>query len=185
MTPASEIKGGMVLRLDGQLFQVVLSDFHQGTGKMGGQQHVKIRNLATGHVLERRYRPDEKLEVVEVDRRRLEYSYQDGEFHVFMDPETFDQVPIHRDLLEGKIPFLKEELPVTGIFHEKRPLTLQFPEFVDLEVTTSPPPIHEQETSTPKSVTLENGMEILVPPFIKEGDRVRVNVETGKYMERV
>lgn len=152
---------------------------------MSGVEHAKLRNLSTGTVVERRYRPDEKLEVVELDRQRLEYLYQDGEHYVFMNPDNFEQTPIHTDLLGDGLRFLKENLEVTGLFFEGRPLVVQFPEWVDLQVITSPPPLHDQETSTYKEVTLENGMEILVPPFIKEGDRVRVNVETAKYVERV
>ena len=170
-----------MLRQEGQLYQVLSAELHLGGGKMGGVEHIKLRNLATGAVAERRLRPDERLEVVEVERQRLEYLYQDGEFYVFMNPQSYEQVPIHADRLGDRVRFLKEEMGVTGLFFEESLLTLQFPEAVDLRVVTSPPPI----TSTYKSVTLENGMEILVPHFIKEGDRVRVNVETGKYMERI
>ena len=146
-------------------------------------EQIKLRNLATGSVLERRFRPEERLEVVEVQKQKLEYLYQDGEFYVFMNPESYDQVSIHTDQLGDKVRFLKDEMMVTGLFFEtERILSLQFPEFVDLRVVTSPPPIHDQETSTSKSVTLENGMEILVPHFVKEGDSVRVDVETGRYI---
>ena len=185
MIAASELKRGMVIQKEGHFFQIVLSDFHQGGGKMGGAQHVRLKNLSTGAVREERFRPDERLEQVEVDRQQLQFLYQDGDLYVFMNPETFDQVPLHKDYLGDKLPYLKDELQVTGLFFERRPLSLEFPEFVDLRVVTSPPPVHDQETTTAKEVTLENGMEILAPPFIKEGDLVRVNTDTGKYMERV
>jgi elongation factor P len=83
------------------------------------------------------------------------------------------------------VEFLKEDFEVTGVFFEESPLAIEFPESVDMRVVTSPPPIHDQDSSNYKSVTLENGRNILVPPFIKQGDLIRVNVETGKYMERV
>lgn len=175
----------MVVRQEGQLHQVISAEFHMGGGKMAGVEHVKLRNIATGAVLERRFRPDERIEVVEVERRRMEFLYQDGDFYVFMDPQSYEQVSIHREQLGERVRYLKESLEVNGVFFEGNPLTIQFPEFVDLRVVVSPPPLHEQETSTYKEVTLENGMEILVPQFIKQGDLVRVNVETGKYMERV
>lgn len=182
---ASALRAGMVIRQNGQLFQVLSAEYHLGGGKMGGIEHLKLRNLATGAVLERRFRSDERLDVVEVERQRLDYLYQDGDFYVFMNPESYEQVPIHSDLLGHKVRFLQENLEVTGLFFEENPLTLEFPEFVDLCVVTSSPPLHDQETSTYKSVLLENGVEVLVPQFIKEGDRVRVHIETGKYMERV
>jgi elongation factor P len=152
---------------------------------MSGVEHVKLRVLATGAVLERRFRPDERLESVEVERQKLSYLYQDGDFHVFMNPESYEQVPIHSTQLGNRVRFLREEMEVTGLFVDGSPLALQFPEHVDLKVVTAPPPLHDQETSTSKSVTLENGMEILVPQFIRQGDRVRVSVETGKYLVRV
>lgn len=152
---------------------------------MGGVEHLRLRNLETGVVTEARLRPDERVEILDVERRRLDYLYQDGDFHVFMDPTTYEQSSIHLDLLGDKVAFLKEEVEVTGLFLGESPLTLEFPEWIDLQVVTSPPPSHDQESSTQKEVTLENGMEILVPHFIKEGDVVRVNVETRKYMERV
>ncbi len=97
MVTASDLKTGMVLRQEGQLYQVLSAELHLGGGKMGGVEHIKLRNLATGAVAERRLRPDERLEVVEVERQRLEYLYQDGEFYVFMNPQSYEQVPIHAD----------------------------------------------------------------------------------------
>ena len=152
---------------------------------MGGVQHLKLRNLATGAILERRFRPGESVELVEVERQRLQYLYQDDEFHVFMNPENFEQVPIHASQLGDNVRYLKEGLEAQGLFQEEALLSLQFPDHVDLRVTVAPPPLHEQDTTTPKTVILENGMEILAPQFIKEGDLVRVSVETGKYMERL
>ena len=181
---ASDLKHGMVIRYQGTLHRVVLAELHMGGGKMGGAEHIKLRNLATGAVTERRSRPDERLEVVDVEKQKLTYLYQDGDFYVFMNPESYEQIPIHADQLGKTVEFLREDFEVTGVFFEESPLAIEFPEFVDMRVVTSPPPIHDQE-STYKSVTLENGRNILVPPFIKEGDLIRVNVETGKYMERV
>lgn len=182
---ASHLKPGMVLRHDKNLYQVLSAQFQMGGGKMGGLEHVKLRSLNTGTVVERSFRPDEKIETVEVERRKLEYLYQDSDYFVFMNPETYEQVPIHSSQIGERGHFLKENMLVTGLFLDERPLNLQFPEFVDLRVLTAPPPRHDQETSTYKSVTLENGMEILTPQFIKQGDLVRVDVESGKYLERV
>lgn len=182
---AADLKAGMVVRQDAHLHQVLLNEFHKGGGKMGGLQHVKLRSLSSGVVLERRFRPDEKVEVVDVEKQNLEYLYQDGEFYVFMNPKTYEQMPLHSDLLGHRAQFLQENMTVTGLSLDGKTVSLQFPAWVDLRVITSPPPRHEQETSTYKTITLENGMEILAPHFIKQGDTVRVDVETGKYLERV
>lgn len=185
MIAASDLKRGMVLRTGNHFYQVVSAELHMGGGKMGGVEHIRLKDLQTGSIVDRRFRPEDKIEIVEVERRKLEYLYQDGEFHVFMDLENFEQYPVPGEMIGDKDRFLSEELIVTGQFLETRPLNIEFPEWVDLRVTVSPPPLHEQDSTTGKTVTLENNMEILVPQFIAEGDKVRVNVETGKYMERV
>ncbi|GAB4243948.1 MAG: elongation factor P [Acidobacteriota bacterium] len=185
MLPASEIKRGMVLREGSHLLQVLHSEFHMGGGQMGGLQHVKVRNLSTGSTFERRFKPDEKVDVVDVDRRHLEYLYSEGDTYVFMDRETFEQFPIPAHLVGDKAVYLSPDLDVVGLFLEGNPISVQFPETVDLKVVSAPPPLHEQDSNTPKTVQLENGMEILAPQFIKEGDVVRVEIETGKYLERL
>lgn len=185
MALASDIKRGMVIREGGHLLQVLTSEFQMGGGKMGGLQHVKLRNLSTGATFERRYRPDEKIELVDVERRRLEYLFREGEMYVFMDRQTFEQFSIPAYLVADKEIFLNPELDVTGLFLEGTPVSLQFPDAVELRVTLAPPPLHDQESTTQKTVHLENGLVVLAPQFIKQGDVVRVEVETKRYLERL
>ncbi|MFB3903221.1 MAG: elongation factor P [Acidobacteriota bacterium] len=184
MIPASNLKSGMVVRLDGHLCQILAAEHHMGGGKMGSLEHIRVRNLMTGAVAEKRFRPDERVDVVEVDKQKLDYLYEDADHYVFMNPRTYDQIPIPREQLGMKSRFLTEGMEVTGLFLEDKALAILFPEHVDLKVVTSPPALHEQDTSTYKKVTLENNMEILTPQFIKEGDIVRVDTETGKYLGR-
>ncbi len=184
MIPASNLKSGMVVRLDGHLCQILATEHHMGGGKMGSLEHVRIRNLMSGAVGEKRFRPDERVDMVEVDRQKLDYLYQDGDQYVFMNPRTFDQVPIPGEQIGSKSKFLSESLEVTGLFLDDKPIAILFPEHVDLKVMTAPPAHHEQDTSTYKKVMLENRMEILTPQFIKQGDTVRVDTETGKYLGR-
>ncbi len=157
MELASDLKPGMVLRHEGQLCLILSTELRMGGGRMGAMEQIKLRNLATGSVLERRFRPEERLEVVEVQKQKLEYLYQDGEFYVFMNPESYDQVSIHTDQLGDKVRFLKDEMMVTGLFFEERILSLQFPEFVDLRVVTSPPPTMIKKRAPPRVSPLRTG----------------------------
>jgi elongation factor P len=154
MSTASDLKRGMVIQRDGHPCQVLSSEFHTGSGKMGGIQHVKLKNLRTGIVLDQRFRPDERVEQVETERKKFDHLYRDGEFYVFMNPDSYEQVSIHESELSGKEVFLTEGLEISALFCEGSLLAIDFPEFVDLRVVTAPPPLHEQDTSTYKSVTL-------------------------------
>jgi elongation factor P len=185
MIPASNLKAGMIVRLDGHLSQVLTAEHHMGGGKMGSLEYIRLRNLATGAVGDKRFRPDERVDTVEVDKQKLDFLYQDADQYVFMNPSTYDQIPIRADQLGTKTRFLTEGMEVTGLFLDDNAIAVLFPEHVDLKVVTSPPALREQDTSTYKTVTLENRMEILTPQFIKEGDTVRVDTESGKYLGRV
>lgn len=185
MILAGALKEGVILRLEGQLFKVISSEYHAGGGKMGGVTHAKLRNLQTGTFWERRFRPDEKMEDVELDRVSMEYIYPEGDDFYFMNPETFEQIPVPKNVIGTIEKFLRPEMRIPVEFFEGKPVNLIFPEAVELKVSTTAQPIHNQQDNTLKPATLENGMEILVPQFIKPGETVRVQVETGKYLERV
>ena len=185
MILASELKIGVVLRLEGELYKVITSEYHAGGGKMGGVAHAKLQNLKTGTFWERRFRPDEKLEKVELDRVTMEYIYQEGDDFYFMHPETFEQVPVARQAIGAAERFLQPEMQMPVQFFEGKPVTIIFPDFVELKVSTTAQPVHTQQDNVLKPATLENGMEVLVPQFIKPGEHVRVDVQSGKYLERV
>ncbi len=184
MIPASNLKAGMIVRLDGHLSQIVTTEHHMGGGQMGSLEHARVRNLTTGAVVEKRFRPDERIDMVEVDKQKLDYLYQDTDQYVFMNPRTYDQIPIPADRLGTKTRFLTEGMEVTGLFLDENAIAIVFPDHVDLKVVSSPPAFHDQDTSRYKKVTLENKMEILTPQFIKQGDTVRVDTETRKYLGR-
>jgi len=185
MILSTDLKAGVILRLEGELFKVISSEYHVGGGKMGGTTHAKLRNLQRGTNIERRFRPNEKLENVEMDRATMEFIYQDGDDFYFMNPESFEQTPIPSQIIGNAAKFLKPEMAMPVEIFEGRPLNVVFPEAVELQVTSTAQPIHAQQDHTMKPASLENGMEILVPQFIKEGETVRVEIETGKYLERV
>lgn len=185
MILAGDLKTGVVLRIEGELFKVLSADYHAGGGKMGGVTHAKLQNVFTGTPWERRFRPDEKLETVELDRVTLEFIYQQGDDFFFMNPETFEQLPVSKHIIGAVEKFLQPEMQLPVEFFEGKPVNLVFPSAVELKVSTTAQPIHTQQDNTLKPATLENGMEILVPQFVKPGESVRVDVQTGKYIERV
>ncbi len=185
MIPATEIRAGMAIRLEGVAYQVLETEAHAGQGKLHGFVHARLLKLGTGSQTDRRFRLDEKVEALDLSKRPLEYSYDTGDEFTFMDPVTFDQVTLPREAVGDGAAFLKEGGRVLVQFLDDQPVALILPEFVDLRVTSTAAPMHQSETSTLKRATLENGIEILVPLFIKEGELVRIAVAGRKYVERV
>jgi elongation factor P len=185
MIEASALRSGMVIRWEGASYRVVAAEYHAGGGKMGGVAHARLRNLETGSVTERRFRGDERVEDLASERRTMEFSYQDGEAFVFMDPQSFEQVPISQRLIGPAARFLQPGVQMPVDFLGERPIGVAMPETVEIRVAGTAPPMHAAETSALKEATLDNGLVILVPLFIKPGELVRVDVESGRYVERV
>ncbi len=152
---------------------------------MPGVVHARLQDVVSGSVTDRRFRLDEKLTTLTVERETMEFMYQDGDAFYFMNPTTFDQLPVSRQVLGMKASFLQPgvRLPVGTI--GERAIGVVIPESVDLLVNPTAQPMHQRETSTLKKALLENGLEVLVPLFIKEEELIRIEVATGKYLERV
>lgn len=185
MIPATSLHAGTVVRLEGETYRVVEAEVHAGTAKLGGFVHARLTRLATGTQTDRRFRLDEKLEDLELVKKTLEYSYQaDDDFH-FMDPESYELVPLPRHLVGEAHRYLREGMRVPVEFLDEQAVALLFPPTVDLKVVSTAPPMHASQTSTLKSAGLENGIEALVPLFIGEGETVRIDVRSGKCVERV
>lgn len=183
--PATELRTGMVLRLEGEIYKVVSADYHAGGGKMAGVTHAKLRNLTTGAIWERRFRPDERVEEAELERQTMQFLYADGEVSNFMNPESFEQLAIPNQRLGAVARYLKPEMTLPVQFFEGQAVGVVFPPVVELRVAATPPPAHSPGSDNVwKEATLENGLVIQVPPFIAPGERVRVEVETATYLER-
>lgn len=152
---------------------------------MPGAVHARLQDLTTGSTTDRRFRPEEKLTTVSVERETMEFLYRDGDAFYFMNPTTFEQLPVSGRVLGNKADFLQPgvRLPVETIGEQA--IGVVFPESVDLRVVSTAQPMHQRDTSALKTAVLENGMEVLVPLFIKEGELIRIEVATGKYLERV
>ncbi|MDR7532649.1 MAG: elongation factor P [Armatimonadota bacterium] len=185
MVEASALRPGMAIRLEGELYKVVTATFHAGGGQMGGVTHAKLRNVRTGAVREWRFRADEAVADVPVERQTMQFLYSDDAFCHFMHTETFEQVAIERSRLGRAAAFLAEGMQVPVEFHEERPIGVVFPDIVEVRVAQTAPPAHGVGTENVwKEARLDNGLVIQVPPFIATGEWVRVDVEAGTYVER-
>jgi len=185
MKTAADMRTGMCIRLDNELYRVANADYQGGGGKMHGVTHAKLRNLRTGNVTERRFRDNERFEEIDIERQEMEYLYPEGDECVFMNSETFEQVSLDSKRLGAYLDFIQPNQSVLVGFFEGEALEVICPTSVELQVESTPEPLHIQNSSVLKEATLENGMEIQVPQFIQAGDRVKIDVETHKYQERI
>jgi elongation factor P len=185
MLSASEIRAGVAIRIEGTLYKVLAADYHAGGGKMGGVTHVKLLNLDTGTLREWRFHAGETVAEVTPERQVMQFLYSDPEAGYFMHPQTFEQVGIESPRLGKAASFLHEGMMVPVEFYEGRPVSIDFPAIVEVRVADTAPAIHAQGTMNVwKEARLENGLVIQVPPFIAPGETIRVQVETGAYLER-
>jgi elongation factor P len=185
MVNASDLRTGMVIKIGDEPFSVVEAAYHIGQGKMPGSVHAKLRDVLKGTAKELRFRPEERLEETALEKREMEYLYSDADFATFMDPQNFEQVSIPLETIGPGRTFLKTEMTVPVEFYNGQPVSVLLPQTVELAVETTVQPVHQQQDNVFKSATLENGMEVMVPQFIAPGEVVRVEVATGKYVERL
>lgn len=185
MIKASELREGVVIKTEEGLFRVLEAEERARTAQFSSHVFLKLKNLKTGHVIELRVDPEEKFEDVEVDEVEMEYIYTDGENFYFMHPETFEQIEVAAHMIGDFKDFLREGMKLKIEFYEGVPINVVIPEFVDLKVESTGEGVKGGSDNTWKTAVLENGMEILVPQFIKTGDIVRVSTRTKEYIERV
>lgn len=186
MINAQDIKNGTCIRMDGRLY-FVISFLHVKPGKGNTFMRTKLKDVVDGRVLERRFNIGEKLEDVRVERRPYQYLYSDGDMDIFMNNETYEQIPINKALVAGA-EFMKEGDTVEVVSDASTDTVLyaEMPLIVPLEITYTEPGIKgDTATNTLKPATLETGAEIRVPLFCNIGDKVRVDTRDGSYVERV
>lgn len=185
MPTISDISKDIVIRFKNDLFLVV--DFqHVNPGKGSAFVRARLKNIRSGKVVEYTFKAGEEIEVVEVERRKLQYLYADAEGFHFMDPKSYDQVTISAETIGDKAKFLFEGQEAVVLFLDVTPLTIDIPRKVTLAVVEAAPGVRGDTASgnVTKEAMLENGLKIRVPMFIKEGERVIVNTDTGEYVER-
>ena len=185
MLVASQLRAGTALRLSGEVWKVLAAEYHGGGGKMGGVTHARLRNVRTGTQREWRFRAEEPIEAVELEKQALQFLYGDADTSTFMNPVTFEQTEVENTLLGKSAAFLTPEMAVPVEFCEGRPIGVSLPEIVEVRVASTATPVHTQgQDSVWKDARLENGLSLLVPPFIAEGETIRVKVEDATYVER-
>ena len=181
----SQLRNGLKIELDGEPFTVIYFQ-HVKPGKGGAFVRTKVRNLKNGKVLERRFRAGERVELADVEERKMQYLYQDGEQLVFMDTQNYDQIPFSAEQVGDARKFLKENLEVDVLFWRGRPLNIELPSFITAVITRCEPGIKgDTASNVTKPATLETGAIVQVPLFVKEGETIRVDTRSGEYVERV
>ena len=182
---AGDFRNGKTFEMDGKVMQVVEFQ-HVKPGKGAAFVRTKMRNVVTGAVTETSFNPTAKFEEAFVDRRDMEYSYNDGDLYYFMDMETYDQIPVNKSDLGDSFKFCKENEMVKVLSYKGKVFGIEVPNFVELEVVETEPGFKgNTATNTLKPAKLETGAEIRVPLFINEGDKIRIDTRTGEYMARV
>ncbi|HTS71958.1 MAG TPA: elongation factor P [Terriglobia bacterium] len=185
MVVASQLRPGMVLKIGSDIFKIFEASYHIGQGKMPGSVHARGRHVLSGTLKEFRFRPEERLEDTQLQRQDMEFLYADAESVTFMNPETYEQVSVPQEAIGAATKFLQPEMKVPVEFYEGQPVSIVFPAIVEAKVSVTAQPVHQQQDNTYKEATLENGLRIMVPHFIKPGEIVRVEVATEKYVDRV
>jgi len=184
MVIASELREGMIIRIEGQIYKVLEVESKAGAAKMGGVVKTKLINVKTGRLWEPHFRPQEKLEDLELERRTMEFLYASGDTCTFMRPDTFEQIEVPAAVLGLAEKFLQPGMELPVEFFEGEAISIVFPDVTEARVATTAPPSHSQQDSAWKEATLENGLAIRVPLFIAPGEILRVDVRTGRYVER-
>lgn len=185
MVSAGDFKKGLTIEIDGQVWVIV--DFqHVKPGKGAAFVRTKIKNVITGNVLEKSFNPTEKFPKAMVERKDMQYLYNDGELYYFMDTETYDQLPLNFDKVEDALPYMKENMEVSIKFFKGEAFSVEPPNFVEMEVTETEPGFKgDTATAGNKPAIIETGAKIMVPLFINTGDVIRIDTRTGEYMARV
>jgi elongation factor P len=184
MILASQLRPGMAIKYQGEDYKVLGAEYHPGQGKMGGVTHARLQNLATRTLWEHSFRSDLKLETIPVERLALEFLYSDGAQCVFMNPETYEQLEVLADVIGPQAGFLEAGMKLGVELVDGRPVSVLFPDVLEVKIADTAPATHQQQDSTFKPAKLENGVEVLVPQFVKTGDVIRLDMHTLKYMDR-
>jgi elongation factor P len=181
---ATRLKKGMLVKMEQDLFRV-LELQHVTPGNLRGFVRIKLRNIRSGTLSDQKLRSEDTVERATLDEREMQYLYQDGDDYYFMDTSSYEQTHISSEALGDSVNFLKPEMTIQVEFYGTEPVGIELPQTVDLKVMETAPGIKGATASAQvKPATLETGLVVQVPPFVNEGDMVRVSTETGEYQSR-
>ena len=184
MISVSDFRNGITFDMDGKVMQIIEFQ-HVKPGKGAAFVRVKMKNVITGGVTETTFNPNDKDPTAYIERKKMEYSYSDGDLYYFMDPESYELVPIEASTLDDSFKFVKENDTCTVMSYKGNVFGVEPPRFVELVVTATEPGFAgNTATNTLKPATLETGVEVKVPLFINEGEKIQIDTTTGEYLGR-
>lgn len=185
MISTNDFRTGLTIELDGEVYTVI--DFqHVKPGKGSPFVRSKLKNVKTGAVIEKTFNAGEKVPRAHVERREMQYLYNDGESYHFMDMETYDQIALTKEQLGDAVKYLLENMTIAVLMYQGTPIGIDLPNFVELKVVDTPPGIKGDTASGgSKPATLETGLVVQVPFFVEVGDVIQVDTRTGSYIKRV
>lgn len=184
MISAGDFRNGVTFEEDGNIMQVVEFQ-HVKPGKGAAFVRTKVRNVVTGSMVEKTYNPSEKFPTAFIERKDMQYLYQDGGLYYFMDNETYENIPVGADLVGDSLKYIKENMNVKILSYKGNVFGLEAPNFVELVISETEPGVRgDSTTNVMKPAKVETGAEVRVPLFINEGDKIRIDTRTGEYMER-
>ncbi|WPX08365.1 elongation factor P [Anaerocellum danielii] len=185
MVEAGDFRRGLTIEYDGQIFQVI-EFLHVKPGKGAAFVRTKLKNIKTGAVIEKTFRPDERMPLAHIERREMQYLYNDGELYYFMDTQTYEQIALSQEMVGDALKFVKENMTVTVLSHNGSVFGVEPPRFVELEVIDTEPGFKgDTQTGATKPAKVETGAVIQVPLFINVGDKIKIDTSTEEYLSRV
>jgi elongation factor P len=184
MIAATQLRLGMVIKFNNDLYSIFKKD-HRTPGNLRGFVQIKMRNLRSGTMIEHRFSSEDKVERAMLDEQEMEYLYDDGEYYYFMNTENYEQMHLTKELLGDAVDYLIPQLKVNVEFYEGKPISVELPPSVDMTVMETEPGLKGATVSNvTKPAKMETGLVVLVPPFINEGEKIRVSTAEGTYQER-
>ena len=185
MVSAGDFKNGITVEMDGGIFQIIEFQ-HVKPGKGAAFVRTKLKNIVSGGVVEKTFRPTEKLTLAHIDRKEYQYLYSDGDLYNFMDTETFEQIALTADNVGDSLKFVKENEMVKLCSHNNNVFAIEPPLFVELEITETEPGVKgDTATGATKPATVETGATVYVPLFVETDDVIKIDTRTGEYLSRV
>ena len=181
---AGDFKNGLTIEWDGGVYQVI--DFqHVKPGKGAAFVRTKLKNIKSGGVVEKSFRPTEKFDAAHIERKDMQYLYADGDMYNFMDNETYEQIALSEDQVGDSLKFVKENDNVKMLSHNGEVFAIEPPLFVELEITATEPGVKgDTATGATKPATVETGATVYVPLFVNLGDKIKIDTRTGEYLSR-
>ena len=185
MVSAGDFRNGLTIELDSNIFQVIEFQ-HVKPGKGAAFVRTKLKNIKSGGVVEKTFRPTEKCPQAHIEKKDMQYLYSDGELFHFMDEETYDQIALSADQVGDSLKFVKENDVVKILSHNGEVFAMEPPMFVELEITETEPGFKgDTATGATKPAVVETGATVYVPLFVEQGDKIQIDTRTGEYMKRV